>query len=253
VRALGKIGVRYQANQFSFGLNISTPSLRFMGNADVKRTISNSGVFEFGGQFEDEYFNESAKYLKSGFKDPLSLSFGFVYKSLSGKNRYYFSTEYYHGIDTYIAIDGTQVVDQEYEPATNFLSYKYGTKSIMNFAAGYQYNTSKDIELLCGFRTNFDPYYVTNEGIYEDMNEFTNVSTNLYHFTGGVKFNYKKLSVISGLEYTTGVNRGLPEFVNFAEPEIRPEEDMVLAGDKNNNMTYIYNSVGLYFGFTLGF
>ena len=253
VRVLGKVGVRYEQNQFSLGLNLTLPSIRFMGNADVKRTISNSGIFEIGGAFEDEYFNEAAKYLKAGFNDPISLSFGFVYKSLNDKHKYYFSTEYFHGIDTYKAIDGTQVDDDEYMPATNFLSYKYGTKPIINFAVGYQYHTSKSVELLCGFRTNFDPYSVSSEGIYEYMSEFTNVSTDLYHLTGGSKFNYKKLSVIVGLEYTTGVNRGLPEFVNFAEPEIRLGESLVLAGDNNNNMTYIYNSVGLYFGFTLGF
>jgi hypothetical protein len=253
VKVLGKVGLRYQHKQFNFGLNLTIPSIRIMGNADVKRTISNSGIFELNGQFEKEYFNEAAKYLKSGFKDPLSLSFGFVYNSLSGKHKYYFSTEYFHGIDTYKAIDGTQVDDEEYTPATNFLSYKYGAKPILNFAAGYQCLTSKNIEVLFGFRTDFDPYSVSNEGIYEGMSEFTNVSTNLYHVTGGSKFNYKKLSVIVGLEYTTGVSKELTEFVNFAEPEVRLGESLVLAGDYNNNMTYVFNSIGLYFGFTLGF
>jgi hypothetical protein len=80
-----------------------------------------------------------------------------------------------------------------------------------------------------------------------------NPSSNYYHFTGGSKFNYKKLSVIAGIEYILGVNKGLTEFVNFSEPEIGADDNLALAGKKNNNMTYIYNAVGLYFGFTFGF
>lgn len=253
VRVLGKIGIRYELNQFGFGLNLTIPSVRLFGNADVKRTISNSGIYYLGDEIENEFFNEAAVYLKSQFKDPLSISFGVVYNNLSNKSSYYFTTEYFHKINTYKAIDGTVIINNQYNASTDFLSYKYGAKSIINFAAGYQFHTSEKFEILFGFRTNFDSYSASNKGIFEHMNEFTNISTNLYHFSGGSKFNYKQLSVIAGLEYVTGKNSGLSEFVNFAEPEVRPGHVLALAGEKNNNMIYKYNSLGLYFGFTLGF
>ena len=253
VRILGKFGMRYQHNQFSLGLNISSPSIRVMGNSDVKRSISNTGIYYNEEEIEDDFLNEAAIYLKSGFKDPLSISFGLKYSSLSKRFIYYFTTEYFYKIDSYIAIDGTQVDDNKYKPATAFLSYKLGAKSIINFAYGMQINTSEKFEILFGFRTNFNPYSVSNEGKFKDLNEFTNPTADLYHFTGGSKFNYKKLSVIAGLEYVTGKQNGISEFVNFAEPTVNPEATLTLAGKNNNNMTYKYNTLGLYFGFTFGF
>ena len=253
VRTSAKIGFRYHINQFGFGLNISTPSLAFMGNSDVKRTISSSGIYDNGEQVEDVYYNASAVYLKSGFKDPFSISFGAVYKSLYKKSSYYFTTEYFHKIDTYKAVDGTAVDNDEYEPSTDFLSYKFGAKPIVNFAVGWQYRTSDKLEILMGFRTDFDPYSVSNEGEFENMNEYKNVTANLYHFSGGAKFNYKQLSVIAGIEYSTGKKDGLEEFVNFAEPAVSSANTLALTGEKNNNMTYTYNSIGFHFGFTLGF
>jgi hypothetical protein len=253
VRALGKIGIRYQIDRLSLGLNISLPSVRLFGNSDVKRNISNAGILDGDEVVEDVYINESANYLKSGFKDPLSISLGFKYKDLSGRSSYYFTTEYFYKIDTYKAIDGTQVVSNEYEPGTDFLSYKFGAKSIVNFAVGWQMQASEKFELLFGFRTNFNPYSVSAEGEFSEIKEFIIPITNLYHLTGGSKFNYKKLSVIAGLEFVTGRTKGLTEFVNFSEPAIRPGNNLALSGIKNNNMTYINNIVGLYFGFTLGF
>ncbi len=128
-----------------------------------------------------------------------------------------------------------------------------GAKSIVNFAIGWQVKASVKFEILTGFRTNFDPYYVSNDGEFENMNEFKNVTANLYHFSGGSKFNYKQLSVIAGIEYSVGKQKGLTEFVNFAEPDVRTGNTMALTGENNNNMIYTYNSVGFYFGFTLGF
>ena len=253
VRAIGKLGIRYQINQFGFGLNLNIPSVRLIGDSNMKRSISNTGIYDNGEKIEDVYLNESAKYLKSGFKDPFSVSLGMAYKSLSGKSSYYFSTEYFYKIDTYKAIDATKVVNDKYEPATDFLSYKYGAKSILNVAIGTQHHLSEKFEILFGIRTNFDPYEISNEGDYQYLNEFTNPSADLYHFSGGSKFNYKQFSVIAGLEYTIGISRNISEFVNFAEPEVRPGNNLALTGEKNNNMDYVYNTVGLYFGFTIGF
>jgi len=253
VRMLGKFGIRYQIERLSIGINLSLPSVRLFGNSDVKRNISNAGILDGTEEVEDVYLNESVNYLKSGFKDPLSISLGLKYKNLSGKSSYYFTTEYFYKIDTYMAIDGTQVVGNEYEPGTDFLSYKFGAKSIINFAIGWQVQASEKFELLFGFRTNFSSYSVSNEGKFEAINEFIDPTADLYHLTGGSKFNYKKLSVIAGLEFITGRTRELSEFVNFAEPAVRPGKNLALSGSKNNNMTYTNNAVGLYFGFTLGF
>jgi len=253
VRLIGKFGIRYHQKQFSFGLNLSLPSVKLSGNSNVRRNISNKGIYLGGNSLEDMYLNESATFLESRFKDPLSFSFGFVFTNLSGRSSYYFTTEYFHKINSYKAIDGTKVISNKYEPASDFLSYKYGAKSIVNLAIGAKHYLSDKFEILFGFRTNFSPYLASNEGLFQYLNEFTETPANLYHFTGGSKFNYKQFSVIAGLEYTIGISRNISEFVNFAEPDVRTGNVLALAGDNNNNMDYIYNAFGLYFGLTIGF
>lgn len=253
VRIIGKIGIRYHLGQFSFGMNLSLPSVKLFGNSDVKRKVSNTGIYYNGTEIDDVYINESAIYLKSGVKDPLSISFGAVYTNLSEKSKFYFTTEYFHKIETYKLIDGTKVSNDKYEPASDFLSYKHGAKSLVNLAFGIQHLFSEKFELLAGFRTNLSPYNTSNDDQFQYLNEVIATPVDLYHLTGGAKFNYKKLSIIAGLEYSMGRSKEISEFVNFAEPAVRPGEKLVLAGDNNNNMKYVYNLLSIYFGVSFGF
>ena len=253
VRFIGKLGIRYQLTNLSFGLNLSLPSVKLFGNSNVKRNISNTGVADGGVEVEDSYLNESAVFLKSQLKDPLSIALGLVYSGSSGKSSFYFTTEYFHGIENYKAIDGTQTINSKYEPATDFLSYKCGTKAIINTAVGAQYHLSEKFEYFMGFKTNFSPYEVSDEQEFVNINEFVNTPTDLYTFSGGSKFNYKNFSIIAGMEFTFGSSSGHTEFINVLNPTIQTENKLYMSGATLNNMNYTYYALGFYFGFTYGF
>ena len=105
-RIAAKLGAKYKFNQWAFGLNISFPSIHIIGNADVKRKIELTDFPNEEGITETNYINEFAQYRSSGFKDPFSLAFGFVYYSENKKSQYYFTSEYFKGENTYMVING---------------------------------------------------------------------------------------------------------------------------------------------------
>jgi hypothetical protein len=252
VRFIGKLGFRLKMKQISYGLNITFPSLKLFGKADVTRSISNTEIRYENQAVDDVFLNQAATHLKSGFKEPFSVSFGIKYTGFDKLESSYFTIEYFHKINTYKAIDGTETTQKKYEPASDFLSFKYGAKSILNLALGLQFIQSEKIEWLYGFRIDINPYEVSSENEFQYLNEFTVSPSDYYHLSVGSKFNYKKLSLIVGLEYTLGISKNITEFVNFTEPEINLNQPLFLAGQLNHNMTLRTNMLGLYLGLTLG-
>ncbi len=252
VRFIGKLGFRLKMEQISYGLNFTFPSLKLFGKADVTRSISNTEIRYENQAVDDVFLNQSSTHLKSGFKEPFSVSLGIKYTGFDKLESSYFTIEYFHKIKTYKAIDGTETTQNKYEPASDFLSFKYGAKSILNLALGFQYVQSEKIEWLYGFKINFNPYEVSLENEYQYLNEFVASPSDYYHLSVGSKFNYKKLSLIVGFEYTLGISKNISEFVNFAEPEINLNQPLFLAGQLNHNMTLRTNMLGLYLGLTLG-
>lgn len=247
VRALAKVGVKYKIKQWALGLNITVPSVHVLGNSDVKRKINYVNYENEEGVSESGIANEFSQYRAAKIKDPLSLAFGFVYYSKNLKSQYYFSTEYFHAIETYLVVDGKQsVYADEYPEGTDFSSYKFGTKSITNLAIGYKRILSKNFDIVMGAKTDFNAYLVSNEGVFEGINEMDKVHNNLYHITIGSNFNVKKASFVLGFENSFGQ-------LNNTESLMRVNGFNIIPMDKEGKMDYFTYSIGMFLGFTLDF
>ncbi len=252
VRWIPKLGFRYYSKELSYGLNFTFPSVRLFGKADVTRSIANTDIRYENQPVENVFLNQSATHLLAQFKDPFSVAFGIKYTGINKLESSYLTLEYLYKIDTYKAIDGTKTTKKDKEQASDYLSYKYGAKSIFNFALGLQFIQSEKLEWLYGFRTNFNPYKVVSDSVFQDINEFFVSTSDYYHLSVGIKFIYKKLSVIMGLEYQIGISKNMPEFVNFAEPSVNLDQRLYLAGKSNENMIIRTNMLGLYLSLTFG-
>ena len=244
-RILWKIGIRYKIKKFSFGLNITTPSLKIMGKAESKRRES---LITYSlTDYNSYHLEENSRYRKTQIKDPFSLAFGIVY-SVNEKISTYFSTEYFHEIPTYILVDGTEQVDwssEDYEQGTEFTSYKYGTKSIINYAFGFKNKLNENFDLMFGFRTDFNAYKISENESLTHINEISKIHYNLYHFTLGSNFNFKKTSFLLGFGYSYGNNKNADEY-NDGNQYL----DNIF-GVNNKNVEYTINSMGLYLGFSI--
>ena len=255
VRMLAKFGIRYKINKFQFGLTTTLPSFKLWGNSNSKRRISQNNASNDTISNPDYIITESAANLFSQIKDPFSVSIGVMYTSESKKTKLYFSTEYFNGIDEYKMIDGTRSNINKEINGSDFLSHAYSAKPIVNFGVGYQHVFSETIEGLLGFKTDFDATKeiekITNEDNFENLNQ-NNID--LYHFTTGAKVNAKKGSVIFGIEYVIGYSKNLTQYANFKDVNIKDDTKIIaLQGEFKNNMSILYNSFGLYLGFSFGF
>lgn len=251
VRMLAKIGFKYKIKKWSFGINFTLPSISIMGNADVKRKIEYTDIPKNNNPAETVLINEYAQYREAEFKDPFSCSVGFVYTSPSSKSQYYFTSEYFKGIDSYLAVDGeNSVYGNEYPNGSGFSSYKFGTKDIVNVAVGYKREISENFDLILGARTDFNAYKVSNNIKFDEINEIDKVHNNLYHFTLGSIFNYKKASFILGFENTIGVKQNIDPLLNI---DNYGDEELNNNNNNKETMNYSIFSIGLFLGFSLDF
>ena len=253
-RLIGKVGFQYRKNNWSVGLNVTIPSIRIFGDADVNRTISQSNIVYNHEKISDYYFNEYPQYVYFKMQDPLSVSVGLVYKNKPGTSEYYATIEYFAAIQEYLSIDPSKATTDESTTGTSFSAYSFGNKSVLNIALGYKIMLKNNLGFLVGFRTDFNPYIMGNNEEYWKNNSYEALNIDLYHLTSGIKFKYKKSSFIVGLQYSLGYKEDQKEFINFSHPiSYDPETKMALQGKRSNNMFYLYSSLGFYLGFSIVF
>ena len=251
-RIIGKIGILYKKKNWSAGLNITLPSIRLFGTANVNKTISQTNIFYDGDRLADYYINEYPQGVFFKMKDPLSVAFGFKVKEPSTMTDFFVTLEYFSSIKEYYTIDSRKG-DKE-KTNTIFSSYKFGNNEVLNIAIGFKKMLSEKLGFLAGMRTDFNPYIMSYQQDIWGENSFENTNNNLLHINGGVKFDYKKSSFIVGLQNSYGFKTKQRGFINFAEPiSYNPETRLALQGKIQNQSSYYYNSLGFYLGFSISF
>ncbi len=246
VRILGKFGFRYKVKNFSFGVNISTPSLKLFGNSDVKYRQSVSNNTDTNLIVNNFSVSEDSKFREVKAKHPFSIAIGGVVYMNEHKSQLYFTFEYFYKTPTYLMIDGTKVVKSEednYPGGTHLTSYKYGAKTIVNYAVGYKKILNDNFDLILGFRTDFNAYNVSSTGEFKNIKEIQNIHNSLYHFTLGSNFKYKRSKFILGFQYSYGKKDNTTENKSMYN----------IVGINNKNMIYTINSLGLFLGFSINF
>lgn len=253
-RIIGKIGVLYKAGNWSTGLNLTIPSMRLFGDADVNKTSSQSNIF-YKGEFLDDYYqNEYPQNVFFKMQDPLSLSYGIRYSSKKSNSEYFFTMEYFAAIKEYISIDPSKGESDNSISGTEFSAYRFGNREIINFAIGYKKMLRKSLGFLAGFRTDINPYIMGHNPKYWESNSFENLNVDLYHLTGGVNFKYHQAAFVVGLQHSFGIVKDRPVFINFSNPVAYDETTkLALQGNRENIMDYNYSSLGFYFSFSVSF
>ena len=250
VRLRSKVGVRYKIKRFSIGLNVTIPSLKLFGNGDVKRRYTYTDDTDTSLS-NNVIIHENSPYRECQIKDPFSIALGGVYYFNKKKSQLYFTVEYFNEISTYYIIDGTKAVNSkkdEYPGGTNYTSYKFGVKGITNYAIGYKQILNKNVDLMFGFRTDFNAYKVSDSGEFSNINEIQNIHNDLFHFTVGSNFNYKRSQFILGVQYSYGEKDNLSDYNEGDYSEIYK-----YVGINNKDMIYTIKSLGLFIGYSLNF
>jgi hypothetical protein len=265
-RLTWKGGFLYQAETFSIGLSITTPSLGgiYSDGKRVTRKEKQSNITMPGtGEPVPDYLvidYREKKDVSVSYKTPLSVSAGFIYYSPNRKRTFYSSAEYFFKINTYPMVEASEGKDIGMGPGSSgvifseWLTYVNGARPIFNVAQGYSWTLKQGLLLMGGFRTDFNARKNLDYGEYSDYNTVKSINVNLYHMTCGLSWNIFGQDLITGFEYTVGRNKDQRQIASLSDPvEYNPVDKLALQGQFSNTMKSVYNSISIYFGASFNF
>lgn len=262
-RLLWKIGLGLKSGNISMGLNISTPSINIYSDGKViSRLDHQENIMDPSGSgfiqnhlIADEQVKDE---ISINHKDPLAVAFGLNYSAPNGKQKYFFSMEYFSKLDPYTIIDANInfniTTGSIYNELANkkWLSYTNSARHVVNFAIGYESEISKDVLIMGGFKTDFS---AKNQDSFMEgqnfENQIRNINADYYHITGGGLLNLRGNRIFAGLQYTMAFDRNNLQIINVSHPvEYNHVENAALQGTRQNNMDFSYHALSLFFGAT---
>ncbi len=245
VRYVAKIGINYQAKNFSAGLTINTPSLNMFGSGTIAADVIGTNIL-YKGSRTSLLANDRQEKLKSTYKSPVSVTGGVNFSV--NRSSFGISLQYYAGIGVYDIMQANPgAFVRPADLYTNlgsdqFLRLKEAAKSVFNVAVGYEYLLRPNIILSGSVRTNnsyFDKGLVGSVGIVSDV-----TSWNILHFATGATFTKGRSKMSLGVLYARGKDGDRIQTGNMETPN----EGNFLQGS-----TTITKATYSSFGFLLGY
>jgi hypothetical protein len=265
-RLTWKAGLLYNAENFSIGISLTTPSLggiysdgKRVTRKEKQSNITNPDTGEPIPDFVIVNYQEK-KNVRVSYKTPFSISAGINYYFPDRKRTLYSSMEYFSKTDPYRMVEAeeSQDIGTGFESDevlfTEWLTYVSGARPVLNVALGYSWKMKENLLLMGGFRTDFNYMKNLDYGQYSGYNNVQSINVNLYHISCGLSLKILGQDIITGLEYTVGRNKDQQQIANLSDPvEYNTIDKLPLQGIKTNDMISLYNSISLYFGASLNF
>jgi len=265
-RLIVKMGFTYRAESFSIGLSITSPSLGgiYSDGKRISHKESQSNIIDPAtGEPVPNYtiidYKEKGD-MSVSYKTPFSVAAGFTYYLADNKRTLYLSAEYFAGIAPYRMVQAGESDNIASGSGfdniiyTEWLTMVSGARPVFNFAVGYSWTLRENLQLMSGFRTDFNYWNNLDFGEFSDYNKVANLNLDLYYLTCGLSWNIWGQDIITGLQYTTGRKKDQQQIANLSDPmEYSTVEHLPLQGDRKSNMTSMVNSISLYFGASFNF
>ena len=263
VSLVTKIGVHYLSpdGRLGIGLKMNLPNLKVYGSGDVKKEFYRTNVHDDSqGEFtKDLAFASIQEDVKTQIKDPLSIAFGFQYKSPRKNNSVFFTTEYFFAIDRYAMLetaDNKSLGNLQFESTSEVMNFNASAGQVLNVAVGLDQYINENLTINGGFKTDFNAFGTSQQkvlGSQEIEPSVSSLAFNKYHFILGPSFKVKRFGVVLGIQYTRGRNKNLYNLAFFTDPvEYNPETKQSLQGSRQQNMNLRYNEISIFFGITYG-
>lgn len=196
LRVLAKLGLAYDAEPFSCGLAVTTPSLGVMGSGEVHRSASLVGVDRDNDGIDDPYLAATSQNdLDGAWKTPLSVAAGASLRF--GRSGLHVTAEWFDAVRTYDVITAAPYVAQA-GGGTVVPVYEVGLNSLVNFGVGFDHRLSDRFAFYGGFRSDFA---ARDEGADDTI---LMSSWDLWHATAGASFRFLGAELTTGLEYSYG-------------------------------------------------
>jgi hypothetical protein len=247
-----KAGVAYEVAKLQLGFTLTTPSLNVVGFGNASRELSlyNTPLGSNPADRSDLVGNDRQENLKSTFKTPWAVGFGFEFDLQ--KHRLMLSSEFFSAISNYRVLNTTlqpflrpSGVDYPI-PEDEFMTVLSSASAVLNIGIGHQWSVTDKMDILWGFRTDFAAEPNFGDGLEMYMN---NISFDIYHLTLGYALKLKKSGLNFGFDYAFSGTRSSGTVANFDQPErIYNFQDAI-----QYDGFYRYNGLSLIVGFTQEF
>jgi hypothetical protein len=255
-----KLGVHYitTSESWEFGANLTFPSIGIYGNGKAQKEIFRTNIFnEFAlSPVKDFNLFQYDRKVRANFKDPFSISAGFVHHFPGEQNILLFSIEYFHSIKPYEMIHSTSEPITTEENQTiledeQLLSYSFAADNVLNVAVGFNKHLTDKVDFQGGLRTDFSNQKNLKYDEFENDSKFKIIPIDKYHITAGIELKLKKIDLLSGFQYSFGRENNIPYLVNMSDPkEYILSTGQSLQGLRESNMSISFNEFSLFFGFT---
>jgi hypothetical protein len=263
-RIISKLGLAFKHDKWRFGLVVTVPSLNVFSSGRVaSRSQVQSNIRNEEGQLVSDYVifsTQKAKQLTANYKYPFAASFGLIREFRDSRQKLYFTMEYFNGIKPYSLVgadvDPNITSPQVYDTMQNknYLSFAYKADPIFNFALGYSWKIKDGLTFLNAFRTDFTSVQNLTSAELNGYNFMKTATYNVYHYSAGLNFTFKKNTFIAGGEFSFGYTDKKAQIANFNDPvEYNPDTGVALQGPQQNTAYLRYYGVSVYISATLNF
>lgn len=205
---LTKVGLNWMPLGVKLGLTYTSP-IYYTYHKSANYYIDE---FTLDEQGEITSISDFGKTQLQRLKTPWSVGFGFSFPVNSSS--FHFSIEYFGETKSYEAIhiysdpyDG-QVAGNEPIDKSIFLA----NSRVVNFAFGLEKRANRKYTHYIGFRTDFSPSNIIDIG---NGVEFLGNSPDLYHFSLGTAYNYRRSQFSIGIDYGFGFKTDGPQFLDI--------------------------------------
>jgi len=216
---LWKIGASTTLKNWLLGLTITTPLVSLGGKSSYRYEEYYSPI-PGSTTVAPTYSTTNQTGLGLKYKSPLSIGFG-VSRSI-GKNKIYFSTEWFSSISKYM-MSAADKLSQSNPSDTLRFHLTDSDKSVLNAGIGAEFYINKKISGFASFSTDFSSASDDLTRFIERKPEASDGtwSSDFYHIGGGFVLNLNGADITLGVTHT-GADLTLPRPINFPDNSQQP-------------------------------
>lgn len=200
-RTLWKVGAAFDFKPVSFGLSLTTPSLRLFGSgtATINRTVSGQDVNNDNVEDLEFIFNEQEK-VKANYKSSWAVGMGLAYHF--EKSAVHVSAEWFDAVSKFDVLE-TEPFEAQSSGEAYANQVTHELRSIVNFGIGVEHTYNSRLTGYASFSTDFSAAVPGTDSNLAVSN------WDLYHLTGGSTFRIRRFEFTlgMGLIFGNGKNR----------------------------------------------
>lgn len=247
VGVFSKLGIAYTFKKVKFGATLTTPRIpiKFISNSSLNRSIQIDTLATTTGSEKVQF---SQNKIKTQYKSPWIFEAG---TSVEIRNTIiHASLSYYSTITKYdiLQTPNSGITYDNLYNTKSFTNVHTAHKHLINFALGVEHRLSSNVNVLGGFRTDFN--YLNTGELDPIFDLHPNLSFyDLYHISGGTEWKQDKFNLSLGVTFSLGYMDNHPQVLEMTNP--KPSN--LFMGEPDNSAEAFFFRSKLIIGFTYYF